>query len=308
MTRRPIVFSPAYSFAWPGHVFPTGKYRGVAEALSERGLADGYHDPIPATRDELLTSHLETYLDRLEGIARGELPWDARFEVPVNLAVLDAFKLSAGGTIKAARLALEHGYAANIGGGFHHAYPDHGEGFCLLNDVVTAGMVMLAEGAVERVLVVDLDVHQGNGTAVAAAGEERLFTFSLHQENNYPEKEKSDLDVGLPDFASDEIYLGALADALEQIAARFSPDLVFYLAGADPYEHDRLGGLLVTMDGLAARDRMVFDFAAKQGAPVVATLAGGYATREEDVVEIHVRMIEELLKWGQTPFLGRSRG
>lgn len=296
MSRRPIVFSPAYSFAWPGHVFPTGKYKGVAAALKERGLVDEFHEPVPATRDELLTCHFATYLDRLEGIARGELPWDPRFEVPVDLTVLDAFKLSAGGTIQAARLAMEHGYAINIGGGFHHAYPSHGEGFCLLNDVVVAAKVMLDEGAVERVLVVDLDVHQGNGTAVAAQGDERIFTFSLHQENNYPAKEKSDLDVGLADFTGDGMYLGALRDALAEIAGRFAPDLIFYLAGADPFEHDRLGGLKVSKDGMAARDRMVFDFAEERGAPVVATLAGGYAVREEEVVAIHVRMVEELLR------------
>jgi acetoin utilization deacetylase AcuC-like enzyme len=161
--------------------------------------------------------------------------------------------------------------------------------------VVVAAKVLLAEGAVERVLVVDLDVHQGNGTAVAAAGDDRIFTFSLHQENNYPVKEKSDLDVGLPDFAGDGMYLRALSGALDVIRRRFRPDLVIYLAGADPYENDRLGGLTVSKDGLAARDRMVFDFADRQNAPVVATLAGGYAVREEDVVEIHVRMIEELL-------------
>ncbi len=296
MTRRPIVYCSAYGFAWPGHVFPTGKYRGVADTLRESGVAHVFHEPVPATRDELLTCHHATYLDRLEGIVRGELPWDPRFEVPVDHAVLDAFKLSAGGTIKAARLAMEHGRAINVGGGFHHAYPSHGEGFCLLNDVVVAAKVVLDEGLAERVLVVDLDVHQGNGTAVAAQGDDRIFTFSLHQENNYPAKEKSDLDVGLADFAGDGMYLGALRDALGEIDRRFAPDLLFYLAGADPFEHDRLGGLKVSMDGLAARDRMVFDFAEEQGAPIVATLAGGYAVREEDVVAIHVKTIEELLR------------
>jgi acetoin utilization deacetylase AcuC-like enzyme len=296
MPGRPIVFSPEYAFAWPGHVFPTGKYRGVAEVLRERYPDGRFHEPAPATRDELLTCHHPAYLDRLEGIARGELPWDPRFECPVNRQVLDAFVLSAGGTIQAARLALEHGFAANIGGGFHHAFPNRGEGFCLLNDVIVAARVVLEDGVVERVLVVDLDVHQGNGTAVAAQGDDRIFTFSLHQENNYPPKERSDLDVGLPDFAGDGIYLRALEEALAEIAGRFAPDLVFYLAGADPYEHDRLGGLAVSMDGLAARDRTVFDWSAERDAKVVATLAGGYAVREEDVVKIHFRMIEELLR------------
>ncbi|MHC4860874.1 MAG: histone deacetylase family protein, partial [Planctomycetota bacterium] len=222
--------------------------------------------------------------------------WDPRFECPVTRPVLDAFIVSAGGTILAGRLALEHGSAASLGGGFHHAYPDHGEGFCLLNDVPVASKVLLEEGLVSSVLIVDLDVHQGNGTAVMCREDPRIFTLSVHQEDNYPAKEVSDLDVGLPDLADDDLYLGALEGALRRTAERFEPDLVFYLAGADPYEQDRLGGLRVTKEGLAERDRMVFDHAEGAGMPVVGLLAGGYALREEDVVDIHVAMVEELLR------------
>jgi acetoin utilization deacetylase AcuC-like enzyme len=295
MPTPPIVYSSGYAFAWPGHVFPTGKYRAVAEALLAGGDVEGFALPATATREELLTCHLADYLDRLSAIASGVVPWDPRFECPVNRAVLDAFLLSTGGTIAACRLALRHGLAANIGGGFHHAYPDHGEGFCLLNDVIVAARVLIREGAVSRVLVVDLDVHQGNGTAVAADGDPAIFTLSVHQEDNYPPKERSDLDVGLPDLTGDEAYLEALAGALREVTTRFLPELVIYLAGADPYTEDRLGGLTLTLSGLAARDRLVFDFAREHGAKVTAVLAGGYAIREEDVVSIHVRMLRELL-------------
>jgi acetoin utilization deacetylase AcuC-like enzyme len=279
MTSCPIVFSDSYTFEWPGHVFPTGKYRAVAATLLERGLVEGFTTPPRATRAELETCHLPAYLDRLEAIVRGRAPWDPRFECPVSGAILDAFVLSAGGTILASRLALVRGLAANVGGGFHHAYPDHGEGFCLLNDVPVASKVLLGEGAVSSVLVVDLDVHQGNGTAVMARGDPRIFTLSVHQEDNYPPKEVSDLDVGLPDLTDDDRYLDALEGAFRRVDRLFSPDLVLYLAGADPYVEDRLGGLAVTKEGLAAR-----------------LLAGGYALREEDVVDIHVTMIAELLR------------
>jgi acetoin utilization deacetylase AcuC-like enzyme len=294
--KPPVVFDPGFTFDWPGHVFPTGKYRDLAETLIERRMLDDFRIPGPATREELLTCHTEEYLDRLLAITEGEAAWDPRFECPVTRSVLDAFVLSTGGTILAARVALEEGWAVNVGGGFHHAYPDHGEGFCLLNDVPVAARVMREEGLAPRSLVVDLDVHQGNGTAVMAAGDPDLFALSIHQQNNYPRKETSDLDVGLPDLADDSLYLDVLENALGKARERFSCDLLFYLAGADPYAEDRLGGLALTTDGLAARDRVVFDFAERWGTPVVAVLAGGYASRNEDVVEIHFNMVRELLR------------
>ncbi len=299
--KPPVVYSDACSFTWPGHVFPTGKYRAVARALVERGLVESFHEPAPATRDMLLTGHRPEYLDRLDAMADGREPWDPRFECPVDRAILDAFRLSTGGSVLAARLAKEQRFAANIGGGFHHAYPDHGEGFCLLNDVVVAAKVALGEGWAGKVLVVDLDVHQGNGTAVMARGDPRIFTLSVHQEHLYPPKERSDIDVGLMDRCDDRAYLEALSWALDDAARRFRPDLLIYLAGADPYERDRLGGLAVTMEGLRDRDRAVFDFAEAQGAATAVLLAGGYARTEDEVVAIHVATIETMLsRWRET--------
>jgi acetoin utilization deacetylase AcuC-like enzyme len=291
----PVVYSDTYTFDWPGHIFPTGKYRAVARALRERGSVASFVEPEPATEEQILTCHDPAYLAKLHAIADGREAWDPRFECPVSREILDAFVLSAGGTTLAGRLACEGGRAANLGGGFHHAYPDHGEGFCLLNDVPVAAKTLLHEGVVSRVLIVDLDVHQGNGTAVMCRDEPRIFTLSVHQQNNYPPKEVSDLDVGLPDLADDALYLGALDEALGRVAEGFVPELVLYLAGADPFEQDRLGGLAVTKEGLAARDRMVFEFADRVGAAVVGLLAGGYAVHEEDVVDIHVTMVEQLL-------------
>lgn len=293
---RPLVFSEKYGFHWPGHVFPTGKYVRLAERLREAGLANGFHAPVPATDEEILACHRADYFERLKRMASGEEEWDPTFECPVTAEVLEVFRLAAGGTTMAARLAIEHRFAANLSGGFHHAYPSRGEGFCLLNDVPVAAHALRREGMAERFLVVDLDVHQGNGTAVMCAGLPWIFTLSVHQENNYPVKERSDLDVGLPDGLRDGDYLAAVEDALERVSTRFEPEMVFYLAGADPYEHDRLGGLAVTLDGLAERDRLVFDWASARNAAVVGLLAGGYAFHEEDVVEIHFAMVEELLK------------
>jgi acetoin utilization deacetylase AcuC-like enzyme len=293
--KPPVIYADGYALAWPGHVFPVGKYRAVAAALRGAGLVTGLLEPVPATREQVLAVHQPEYLLKLEAIADGRARWDPRFECPVDRAVLDAFLLQAGGTILAARSAVRAGRAANLGGGFHHAFADHGEGFCLLNDVVIATRVLLDEGLVPTVAVVDLDVHQGNGTAVMTAGDERVFTLSLHQENNYPLKEESSLDVGLRDLCDDGEYLSALEWALKATAERFKPGFVFYLAGADAFAKDRLGGLALSHEGLRERDRMVFRWAFEQAAPVAALLAGGYAEDEDDVTRIHVAMIEELL-------------
>ncbi|MEN8148939.1 MAG: histone deacetylase [Planctomycetota bacterium] len=291
----PLVFTNDYMFQWPGHVFPTGKYRRLAQRLREAGLASGFYAPSPATDEQLTACHDEAYLARLERMASGVEKWDPSFEVPVSRQVVDVFRLAAGGTILASKLALEHGLAANLCGGFHHAFPARGEGFCLLNDVPVAAHAMRDHDRIDRAAVVDLDVHQGNGTAVMAQRDPWLYTFSMHQENNYPAKRRSDFDVGLPDGTGDEEYLDRLTDALTVVGRDADPDLVYYLAGADPYAGDRLGGLALSMDGLHERDRIVFDWAEMRGAAVVALLAGGYALDDEDVVTIHFAMVEELL-------------
>jgi acetoin utilization deacetylase AcuC-like enzyme len=200
--------------------------------------------------------------------------------------------LAAGGSILAGRCALTDGSAANIGGGFHHAYPDHGEGFCVIHDVAVAIRHLQFHGAVETAMVVDTDVHQGNGTAAIFGGDGTVFTLSIHQENNYPyPKPPSTMDINLPDGVADEEYLEMLEKHLRQAFREFSPQILFYVAGADPYREDQLGGLALTMEGLYQRDSLVFDYARRHSVPVAITLAGGYARRVADTVRIHSNTI-----------------
>jgi len=296
--RLPVVYDDRYAFEWPGHVFPTEKYRLAAQELVRRGVvpAGGFLRPEPAALDDLLLVHGGAYLERLEAIAAGRAPWDPRFEVPVDRAVIDAFVLATGGTIRAAREALRAGAAANLTGGFHHAYPDHGEGFCLLHDAAVAAKVLRRDGLARRFLFVDLDVHQGNGTVGCFAGDPDAYTFSIHEEPNYPiPKERGSLDVGLDSGAGDAEYLAALDASLRRIAREFpSPDLLFYVAGADAFERDRLGRLALSREGFRRRDAAVCAFAAERRLPVLGLLAGGYAERTEDVVGIHADMVEAL--------------
>jgi acetoin utilization deacetylase AcuC-like enzyme len=296
----PVVHDDRYAFRWPGHVFPTEKYRLLAAELVRRGVvpAGGFLAPAPADLEDVLLVHRPDYLARLDAAARGDAPPDPRWEVPVDRTVLEAFLLATGGTILAARRALEAGAAANLTGGFHHAYPDHGEGFCLLHDAAVAVAVLRREGRARRVLFVDLDVHQGNGTVACFAGDRDAYTLSLHEEENYPvPKERGSLDVGLPTGAGDGEYLAALDGALARAAEEFPrPDLLVYVAGADPFAEDRLGGLALTRDGFRRRDERVLDAAAAAGAPVLGLLAGGYAARTEDVVGIHADMVEALAR------------
>jgi acetoin utilization deacetylase AcuC-like enzyme len=202
--------------------------------------------------------------------------------------------LCAGGTLGTARCALSEGVAVHLGGGFHHAFPDHGEGFCLINDVAIAIAALRRDGVLGRALVVDLDVHQGNGTAAIFAGVPEVFTFSMHQESNYPAwKPPSDLDLGLEDGVKDEEYLALLSRHLPDIVDAHEPELAVYLAGADPYAEDQLGGLALTRDGLRRRDALVLETCRERDVPVAVTLAGGYARREADTVAIHVATVRE---------------
>ena len=215
-----------------------------------------------------------------------------RLEIPYSKETVQAFWLAAGGSILAARCALQDGFGVNLGGGFHHAFPDHGEGFCMIHDVAIAIRRLQADGSVRRVMVVDTDVHQGNGTAAIFADDPGVFTFSIHQENNYPApKASSDMDVDLQDGVGDEEYLDALAKGLEGAVARFRPDLLFYVGGADPYREDQLGGLWLTLGGLRRRDEFVFGEARRRNIPVAGTVAGGYARKLEDTVTIHVSTV-----------------
>jgi acetoin utilization deacetylase AcuC-like enzyme len=205
---------------------------------------------------------------------------------------VDAVWLAAGGSILAAQCALRDGFGANLGGGFHHAYPDHGEGFCAIHDVAVAIRRLQADGAIRKAIVVDTDVHHGNGTAAIFSGDASVFTISIHQENNYPgHKPPSNIDLHMMDRVDDDEYLGALLPAVQKALDEFRPQLLFYVGGADPFCEDQLGGLSLTTKGLKERDRRVFQEARRRGIPVATALAGGYARRVEDTVRIHVNTI-----------------
>ena len=282
-------YSSRYEPDWPDHVFPTEKYRLVAERLRAAGAT--LVEPEPATRDQLLLVHSPEYLERLEAMTSAPELGYAEFEVPCTRATVESFKLSAGGSILAARRALEEGAAGNVGGGFHHAFAGHGEGFCLVNDLAVLIRVLQSEKRIRRAAVIDLDLHQGNGTAHIFRNDPDVYTFSMHQEHNYPMKERSTWDVGLDDYVGDADYLPILREAAPKILDAHKPDLVVYQAGADCYEHDKLGLLKLTMEGIAERDRIVYRECRERKIPVVATLGGGYPENTEDVVKIHSRTL-----------------
>jgi acetoin utilization deacetylase AcuC-like enzyme len=294
MPSLPWIWSPAYEMDIGVHVYPTGKYRRIRDRL----VADGtlgeaeFHAPEPVSRSELEEVHDPAWVDAV--LDTGLSPEQERLlELPFSPALRDAFLLCCGGTVEAGRLALAHGVSIHLGGGFHHAFRGHGEGFCLLNDVAVAAGVLRAEGVVSRIAVVDLDVHHGNGTASIFQGDADVFTFSMHQAWNYPAwKPPGDLDVPLPDGTPDAAYLALLRTHLPSVLAH-EPDLIFYLAGVDPFEEDQLGGLALTSAGLRARDRLVLEAARGAGIPVAIVLAGGYARREEDTVELHCATVRE---------------
>lgn len=299
-TGASIVHSPGYTCDIGMHVFPMRKFALVRERLVAEGvIRDGdVLEPSPPPRNLLALVHTAEYLDDLE-----RLRWTPRTmwsELPLTEEIVQAYGLAASGTLLAGRAALAHGAAANLGGGFHHAFADRAEGFCYLNDLAIAVRTLQRDGAIARAAVVDLDVHQGNGTARIFAGDPTVFTLSLHQEANYPAaKEPSTLDVGLANGTGDDAYAAALAAALERVWA-FAPELVLYQAGADPFAEDMLGGLALTKAGLAARDRQVFDGCARRDIPTVVTLGGGYARRVEDTVDIHCCTIRLALERGSS--------
>jgi acetoin utilization deacetylase AcuC-like enzyme len=277
------------------HVFPTEKYRLVAARVARAGLVPaGFVEPVPASWDELALVHTPAYLDAL---AHGTLTPDdlARLEIPCSPAIVEGFRLMTGGTITAARLALDgrDRVAVHIGGGFHHAFAGHGEGFCMFNDVAVAIREAQRARRAVRAAVVDLDVHHGNGTASIFAGDPRVFTLSVHDQANYPPvKPAGSLDIGLARGSGDADYLGGLDGALTRVLEHL-PDVLFYLAGADPYSDDQLGGLAVSQAGLRRRDRLVFEAGRSAGVPIVVVLAGGYARHLDDTVAIHAATVEE---------------
>jgi len=314
-----LIYSDGYYLPIGQHVFPAEKYRRVRNQLVETSVAgpEDFITPQPASDEDILLVHTPQYVEKLKTgtlSAREEL----ELEIPFSPELVQAFWLAAGGSILAAQHAMNDGVAVNVGGGFHHAFPDHGEGFCMIHDVAVAIRRMQRDNKIRAAMTVDCDVHHGNGTAAIFAGTRTaseplpssgpavlgrkplmrgtyagdVFTISLHQENNYPPtKPPSSIDVDLPDGITDDYYLAWLDNALSSGLRQFNPDLICYVAGADPYAEDQLGGLKLTIDGLKKRDQLVFRVAHARNIPVMVTFAGGYAWRVEDTVAIHCNTV-----------------
>jgi len=316
-----LIYSDDYYLPIGAHVFPAEKYRRIRDRLLETGIAEpsDFLTPRPASDEDILLVHTPEYVRKLRTgtlSAHEEL----EMEIPFSPELVQAFWLAAGGSILAADYALKDHLAFSVGGGFHHAFPDHGEGFCMIHDVAVAIRRMQRDSKITRAMTVDCDVHQGNGTAAIFAGvhvaneplpsgsastlnwfrpsksrNDRagdVFTISLHQENNYPAwKPPSSIDVDLPDGIGDDDYLAWLDNALSSGLRQFDPELICYIAGADPYREDQLGGLSLTIEGLKRRDELVFRVAEARGIPVMVTFAGGYAQRVEDTVTLHCNTV-----------------
>src|SRR5271163_1463399 len=321
-----LVYSDAYYLPIGAHVFPAEKYRRVRDRLVATGIADvgNFLEPKPATDEDILLVHKPEYVNKLKTATLSPRE-QMELEVPFSPELVQAFWLAAGGSILAARQALTDRVSVNIGGGFHHAFPDHGEGFCMIHDVAVAIRRLQRDNKIRTAMTVDCDVHQGNGTAAIFAGTRTdsallpstgastldstslssapgsarpgkirgahagdVFTISLHQHNNYPQwKPPSSIDVDLPDGTGDDDYLAWLDNALSSGLRQFEPDLLCYIAGADPYREDQLGGLSLTIEGLKKRDELVFRVARARDIPVMVTYAGGYARNVDDTVTIH---------------------
>ena len=288
MARPKFVYSPDYYCDIGDHVFRTEKYRLLYEMIAQTGLAapEDFLVPEPATREQLQLVHTPQYVADL--YACRHTPRTIRSEMPISRQIVEAFVLGTGGSILACHTAAARKtMTMNLAGGFHHAFDGWAEGFCYINDVAVGVRCAQAEELAERVMVVDCDLHQGNGTAEIFRDEPSVFTFSIHEESIYPIKRHSDLDVGLPDFCSGTTYLAALAEHLLPAMDRHRPQLVLYVAGADPYKNDQLGTLQLSIEDLRQRDDLVIGSCAERGIPVAATLAGGYAADVRDTVQIH---------------------
>ena len=288
-----LVYHDRYDLNLGPHVFPSQKFRLIYEMLLRESLAkhEDFLRPEPASDEDILRVHTKDWVSKLK---TGTLTASdvMRLEVPYSPELFEAVWLAAGGSIFAGQMALRDGFASNLSGGFHHAYTNHGEGFCAIHDVAVAIRRLQMDSAIRKAIVVDADVHHGNGTAAIFRNDPTVFTLSIHQLNNYPaHKPPSNVDLNMDDRVEDEEYLGALIPAVRQALDSFLPDILFYVGGADPYCEDQLGGLSLTKEGLKKRDRSVFEEARRRGVPVATTLAGGYARRVEDTVRIHVNTI-----------------
>lgn len=294
-----IIYSPKYEVDIGAHIFPTLKCRLIKERLVKEGIAakQDFIHPQKVTDEEVGLVHTAAYIEKLK---TGTLTYVEmlKLELPYSKDLVDASYLCAGGTILAARLALKEKIAVHLGGGFHHAYADHGEGFCVFNDVAIAIKVLQSGHLIKKAVVIDVDLHQGNGTAKIFQGDKNVFTFSIHQENLYPyPKEKSNWDIGLEDGCGDKKYLEFLKEAIERIIREFKPDFAVYLAGADPYQDDQLGSLDISLAGLKERDEFTLRSLYKNNVPVAIVLGGGYACDIEDTVTIHANTVKSALNF-----------
>jgi acetoin utilization deacetylase AcuC-like enzyme len=289
-----LFHSDAFTFPLPaGHTFPLQKYARLRQRIEAAGLAAGHtlQESRAATDAEIERAHTPAYWHsfRTGQLAEAEM---RQIGLPWSTHLVERTRRSSGGTIDACRAALRDGCAINLAGGTHHAYADHGAGYCVVNDSAVAVRVLQTAGMCRRVLIIDCDVHQGDGTAVIFAADESVTTFSIHAARNYPfHKQRSDLDIELPDGADDTTYLAALEAGLRRIIPAARPDLAIYLAGADPFQGDRLGRMSLSKDGLLSRDRLVLEHLRSAGIPVAITLAGGYGRCIEDTVDIHLQTV-----------------
>lgn len=286
----------------PEHRFPMAKYQMLRERVAAQLVPPNrLLEPLPATDEDLLRCHSPEYLRK---ITTGELSSKEarRIGFPWSLQMVERSRRSVGGTIGACRSALTDGVGVNLAGGTHHAYAGHGEGYCVFNDAAVAARAMQAAGLARRVLMIDCDVHQGNGTAAIFAHDPDVYTFSIHGAKNFPfHKETSDLDVALDDGADDTVYLEALEQGLRRAVRAADADLAIYLAGADPFAGDRLGRMGVSKAGLAERDCLVFDTCARSGLPAAVVMAGGYAPNVEDIVDIHFETVRTAARFASSP-------
>ena len=302
MSRKlKAVYTDAYVVDIGSHVFPTEKYKMVRGLLVENGgfKKDDFIQPVPAKDEDILLVHTKSYLDKLKN-GTLSLQEEMRLELPYSKELVEASLLCVGGSILASRFALEDMIGIHLGGGFHHAFPDHGEGFCVFNDIAIAIRRLKKDGVIKKAMVIDCDLHHGNGTAFIFSGDKDVFTFSIHQENNYPSpKPPSNLDIGLEDAAGDKIYLEELHKNIPGIIKAIKPDLIIYVAGADPYKEDQIGNLGLSMKGLEKRDEFIFETAQSFKIPVAVVLAGGYAMNKEDTAKIHYNTVKAGLRYAQ---------
>jgi acetoin utilization deacetylase AcuC-like enzyme len=288
-----LIYHDGFDLNLGPHIFPSQKYRMIRDTLCAEGVAEtpDFVSPEPARDEDVLRVHSQEWVRKLK-TGKLSLIEQLRLEIPYSKKTMEAFWLAAGGAILAGQLALSERMCVVLGGGFHHAFPEHGEGFCMIHDVAVAIRRLQADQAIATAMVVDTDVHHGNGTAAIFGGDGDVFTLSIHQENNYPfPKPPSTVDIHLPDGTGDEEYLARLEKHLSAALHDFRPDILFYVGGADPYREDQLGGLALSIEGLKRRDALVFEHARRLRVPMTVTLAGGYARRVEDTVRIHVNTI-----------------